>query len=87
MAYILPPLGYSYDAIEPHFDQETIEIHHSKHHQTYVTKLNAALEGHELASLSVDNFIKKIASASANKQKAFASTVGGMRTIVSSGRA
>jgi len=43
MAYTLPELGYAYDALEPHFDAQTMEIHHSKHHATYVSKLNAAL--------------------------------------------
>jgi len=45
--YELPPLPYEYDALEPHFDAKTMEIHHTKHHQTYVDKLNAALEGQD----------------------------------------
>ena len=45
MAYTLPELPYAYDALEPHFDKETMEIHHSKHHQAYVNNANAALEG------------------------------------------
>ena len=45
MAYTLPELGYAYDALEPHIDARTMEIHHSKHHNAYVTKLNGALEG------------------------------------------
>ena len=45
MAYTLPDLPYAHDALEPHFDARTMEIHHSKHHNTYVTKLNEALEG------------------------------------------
>lgn len=45
LAYTLPPLPYAYDALEPHIDALTMEIHHSKHHQTYVNNLNAALEG------------------------------------------
>ena len=45
MAYTLPELPYAYDALEPHIDARTMEIHHTKHHQTYVDKLNAALEG------------------------------------------
>lgn len=45
MAYSLPALDYAYDALEPHFDALTMEIHHSRHHQTYITKLNEALEG------------------------------------------
>ena len=46
MLHKLPELPYAYDALEPYFDKETMEIHHTKHHQTYVDKLNAALEGH-----------------------------------------
>ena len=45
MAYTLPELGYAYDALEPHFDAQTMEIHHSKHHQAYVNNANTALEG------------------------------------------
>lgn len=46
MAHELPPLPYAYDALEPHIDEQTMRIHHDKHHQTYITNLNAALEGH-----------------------------------------
>ena len=46
MAFELPQLPYAYDALEPHIDKETMNIHHTKHHNTYVTNLNAALEGH-----------------------------------------
>ncbi len=53
MSHTLPPLPYAYDALEPHIDARTMEIHHTKHHQGYVNKLNAALEGHsELQELS-----------------------------------
>lgn len=58
MAYQLPELPYAYDALEPHIDKETMNIHHTKHHNTYVTNVNAALEGHEdLASKSVEELI------------------------------
>ena len=46
MAFTLPPLPYSFDALEPYIDAKTMEIHHDKHHATYVTNLNKALEGH-----------------------------------------
>ncbi len=46
--YTLPKLGYAYDALEPYIDEQTMRIHHTKHHQAYVDKLNAALEGHVL---------------------------------------
>jgi len=58
MSHAIPSLGYDYDALEPYIDAKTMEIHHTKHHQTYVDKLNAALEGHgELASLGVNELI------------------------------
>ncbi|MTD29966.1 superoxide dismutase SodA [Planomicrobium sp. YIM 101495] len=58
MAYELPELPYAYDALEPHIDKETMNIHHTKHHNTYVTNVNAALEGHaDLASKSVEELI------------------------------
>ena len=49
MAYSVPPLPYAYDALEPHIDKATMEFHHDKHHQAYVDKANAALEGTESA--------------------------------------
>ncbi|EJY95971.1 superoxide dismutase [Staphylococcus arlettae CVD059] len=52
MAFELPNLPYEFDALEPHIDKETMEIHHDKHHNTYVTKLNAAVEGTDLESKS-----------------------------------
>lgn len=77
MSYQLPPLGYAYDSLEPHFDAETMEIHHSRHHQTYVTNLNAALQGHEMSSLSVDELITKLDKVPADKQKAVRNHGGG----------
>jgi Fe-Mn family superoxide dismutase len=63
MAYKLPDLPYAYDALNPHIDARTMEIHHSKHHQGYVTKVNAALEGHsDLAAKSISALLKDIGS-------------------------
>ncbi|HVM33894.1 MAG TPA: superoxide dismutase [Actinomycetota bacterium] len=59
MGYSLPDLPYDYSALEPHIDAQTMEIHHTKHHQTYVDKLNAALEGHdELQYDSIDDLMR-----------------------------
>jgi Fe-Mn family superoxide dismutase len=61
MAHSLPPLPYPSDALEPHIDKQTMEIHHGKHHNAYVTNLNAALEKHpELQSKSVEDLLKGI---------------------------
>jgi len=61
LAYELPPLPYAFDALEPHIDAKTMEIHHDKHHGAYVTNLNKALEGQpELAKLSLDELMRKI---------------------------
>ena len=58
MAYELPALDYAYDALEPHIDARTMEIHHTKHHQTYINNVNGALEGHaDLAAKSVEDLI------------------------------
>ncbi len=57
MAFELPKLPYAYDALEPHFDAITMEIHHSKHHAGYTAKLNAALEGSELAGKSIKEIL------------------------------
>lgn len=62
MAHTLPELGYPHDALEPYIDKATMEIHHGKHHNAYVTNLNAALEGHpDLAGLSLEELQGKIA--------------------------
>src|SRR3979490_1483296 len=61
MAHTLPPLPYPTDALEPHIDKVTMEIHHGKHHQAYVTNLNAALDKHpELRSKSIEDLLKSI---------------------------
>lgn len=61
MAYELPKLPYEYDALEPHIDKETMNIHHTKHHNTYVTNLNNALEGHDdLSAKSVEELIANL---------------------------
>lgn len=59
--YELPPLPYAYDALEPYIDARTMEIHHTKHHQTYITNLNGAIEKHpELASKSLDDLLRDL---------------------------
>jgi len=60
MAFELPALSYATDALEPHIDKMTMEIHHGKHHQAYVTNLNTALEGKPEASSSIEDIIKNI---------------------------
>ena len=60
MAFTLPALPYATDALEPHIDKLTMEIHHGKHHQAYVTNLNKALEGKPEADSSIDDIIKNI---------------------------
>jgi len=58
MAFELPKLTYAYDALEPHIDARTMEIHHSKHHQGYTNNLNAAIEGTDMASMSIEEILK-----------------------------
>lgn len=78
MAYELPQLPYGYDALEPHIDKETMNIHHTKHHNTYVTKLNDALEGHEdLASKSVEDLISDLDSVPESIRTAVRNNGGG----------
>lgn len=59
MAFTLPPLPYAMDALAPHISKETLEYHYGKHHQAYVTNLNKAIEGTELASASLEDIIRK----------------------------
>ena len=79
MAYTLPQLGYAYDALEPHFDAMTMEIHHSKHHQTYVNNANAIVETLPEAyqTLSAEELIARIAELPADKQTPVRNNVGG----------
>lgn len=60
MAYKLPDLPYDHDALEPHIDKRTMEIHHGKHHQGYTKKVNAALEGHKFADLPIEEVLSRI---------------------------
>ncbi|PSL41184.1 Fe-Mn family superoxide dismutase [Planomicrobium soli] len=78
MAYQLPELPYAYDALEPHIDKETMNIHHTKHHNTYVTNVNAALEGNEeLASKSVEELISDLSSVPEEIRTAVRNNGGG----------
>ena len=76
--HTLPPLPYPSDALEPHIDKQTMEIHHGKHHNAYVTNLNAALEKHpELQSKSVEDLLKGINSVPEDIRTAVRNNGGG----------
>lgn len=60
MAYTLPPLPYAYDALEPNLDTKTMEIHHTKHHQTYINNINGAIAGTEWEKLPVEELVRKV---------------------------
>ncbi|MBE3570658.1 MAG: superoxide dismutase [Bacillales bacterium] len=78
MAFELPKLPYAYDALEPHIDAKTMEIHHTKHHNTYVTKLNDALKGNdELLSKSVEEVISNLDAVPENVRTAVRNNGGG----------
>ncbi|WP_421775521.1 superoxide dismutase [Gracilimonas sp.] len=77
MAYSLPDLPYDYDALEPHFDARTMEIHHTKHHQGYTNKVNAALEGHDFADLDIEEVLRRIDEVPADKKQAVINNGGG----------
>jgi superoxide dismutase, Fe-Mn family len=64
MAFKLPDLKYSYDALEPHIDARTMEIHHTKHHGGYTTKLNNAIEGTDLEGKSIEEILGHVSNAS-----------------------
>lgn len=78
MAYTLPELPYAYDALEPHIDKETMNIHHTKHHNTYVTNVNNALEGlDELANLPIEELVKNLDKVPEDKRTAVRNNGGG----------
>jgi Fe-Mn family superoxide dismutase len=77
MAFTLPQLGYPTTALEPHIDAKTMEIHHGKHHQAYVDKLNAALEGVNVGSKSVEDILKDLSVVPADKKQAVINNGGG----------
>ncbi len=78
MAYELPPLPYANDALEPHIDAMTMEIHHDRHHGTYVKNVNAALEGHpDLAAKSVEDLLRSIDSVPESIRTAVRNNGGG----------
>ncbi|MGP0905473.1 superoxide dismutase [Mn] [Serratia sp. CY76391] len=78
MSYSLPSLPYAYDALEPHFDKQTMEIHHTKHHQTYVNNANTVLEAYpELAKYSVEELIQDLDKVPADKRTFMRNNAGG----------
>ena len=77
MAYELSALPYAYDALEPHIDAKTMEIHHTKHHQAYITKANAALEGTEFADLPVEELCARLGELPEAKRGAVRNNGGG----------
>ncbi|MCC7635875.1 superoxide dismutase [Stenotrophomonas rhizophila] len=77
MAYTLPPLPYTYDALEPHFDARTMEIHHARHHQTYVNNLNAAVTDAGIQALPVEQLIADIAALPESVRTAVRNNGGG----------
>lgn len=78
MKFLLPELKYSYDALEPHIDQLTMETHHSKHHQAYVDNLNKALEGHEkFQGMEIEDILKSLDGLPENIRAAVRNNGGG----------
>src|SRR5437764_5832602 len=78
MAYELPPLPYSFDALEPHIDAKTMEIHHDRHHKAYVDNLNKALDGHpDLQNKSIENLLRDINKVPENIRNAVRNNGGG----------
>jgi superoxide dismutase, Fe-Mn family len=77
MAFEVPPLPYAADALEPHIDAQTMSLHHDKHHQAYVDKLNAALEGTEFADSSIEDVIANLDAIPEDKRTAVRNNGGG----------
>jgi Fe-Mn family superoxide dismutase len=77
MAYSVPPLPYAYDALEPHIDKATMEFHHDKHHQAYVDKVNAALEGTPLADAAIEDLLADLSQVPEDKRGAVKNNGGG----------
>ena len=78
MSFELPELGYAYDALEPHIDARTMEIHHTKHHASYTANLNAALEGHaDLQQMSIDELLSGLGNLPERIQTAVRNNGGG----------
>jgi superoxide dismutase, Fe-Mn family len=77
MAYTVPPLPYAYDALEPHIDKLTMEVHHDKHHQAYVDKVNAALAGTPLADAAIEDVLKDLDAVPDDKRGAVRNNGGG----------
>src|SRR5256885_6470324 len=77
MAYEVPPLPYDYGALEPHIDEATMKLHHDKHHQAYVDKVNAALEGTDLADKPIEDVIRDLSAVPEDKRTAVRNNGGG----------
>ncbi len=78
ITYTLPPLPYAYDALEPYIDTETMKIHHDKHHQAYINKLNAALKGHpEVRSIPLEELLKNLSKVPEEIRSAVRDNGGG----------
>jgi len=77
MPYEVPPLSYGYDALEPHIDEQTMKLHHDKHHQAYVDKANTALEGTEWADKDVEEVLKDLSSLPDDIRTAVRNNAGG----------
>lgn len=77
MSYILPELSYNYDALEPYIDKKTMQIHHTKHHQTYINNLNIALKGTHFINIKIDKLIKNLDILPENKKTIVRNNGGG----------